>query len=178
MNYGYICFAYSKNELIAKGIAWATKSKWSHSFITIPSILGKEMALEAGGGGIEIVTFDQGYRNNPNQQYEVYKFKYNQSLIDNSISSCLNELETPYGYLEYIWFIWRCLNKLFNRDIKSQNNWIQKGTVCSGLCRKFLTWCGLGDLFKDFGIDSANAQDLYEIVLSSPDLFELIEKKD
>lgn len=181
MEYGYICFAYSKNEWIAKAIAKITKSKWSHTFITIPPILGKEMVMEAGQGGIEVVMFDIAYRDNPDQIYEVYKINVDQSKIDASILKNMRDLETTYGFLEYPWFIWRGINSYFGRDIKNQDNWSQQGKVCSGLSRNFITDIDdpiLSALFIKFGKSSTNAQDIYEIVLANPELFTLIEKKD
>lgn len=177
IQYGLVCFAYSKNEWIAKQIAWFTKSQWSHSFITAEPMLGKEMAMEAAGNGVSLVLFDDAYRNNSNQKYETYKFKIEQNAIDQSIIKTASLLESSYGYLHYPWFIWRAINQLFSRDIKKQNNWFQNGTVCSDLVRLYITNAGRGDLFTDFGIDSASAQDLYEIVKANPDLFELVESK-
>lgn len=178
MDYGHVCFAYSKNEWIAKAIAWFTRSKWSHSFITVPKILNKEMVMEAASGGTEMITFDQGYRNNPNQSYEIYRLKVDPATIDKGILKCLDNLEMPYGFLQYPWFMWRSLNRLFGRDIKKQDNWSQKNEVCSGLVESFLWGCDLDSLFADFGSNSVTAQDVYNIVLAHPELFELIEKKD
>lgn len=175
MDYGYVCFAYSKNEWIARAIAWFTGSQWSHSFITVPSMLGKQMALEAAGSGVSMVAFDSAYRNNPNQNYAVFRFKADQFAINCAILRCVEMLETPYGYAEYPWFVWRGINKALGRDIKSQNNWSQQGTVCSGLVRMYLEESGYATLLSGFGKDSANAQDVYEAVLAHPELFELVE---
>lgn len=177
MEYGYLCFAYSKNEWIAKAIAWVTKSQWSHTFITVPPMLGKEMAMEAGQGGTEMVMFDKAYRQDPNQKYEAYRVKVDKKFIDESILKCMDNLEMPYGYLEYFWFMWRSINLWFGRDIKSQNNWSQKDEVCAGLSELFLNNLYLQVLFKDFGINSVNAQDIYSIVKAHPELFELVESK-
>lgn len=178
MEYGFVCFSYSKNEWIAKAIAWFTKSQWSHSFITVPNILGHEMAMEAAGKGVSMVLFDLAYRNNPNQAYEIYRFNITQDYKDYAILESMDLLETSYGLLEYPWFIWRYLNKAVGRDIKSYNNWSNKGTVCSELVRLYAQAAGYGHLFDGLGIASASAQDVYEIVLSHPELFELIEKKN
>lgn len=176
IKYGFICFAYSKNETIAKLIAWSTKSKWSHSFITLPPILGKEIALEADSQQVAITKFDLSYRDNANQSYEVYRFKVDQSIIDSAILNMLNSLEESYGYLEYLWFMWRYFNLLFGRDIKSHDNWIQQGVVCSGLVRQYIEFLGYGNLFSEFGKDAMSAEDIYKIVKNNP-LFELIESK-
>jgi hypothetical protein len=178
MKYGYIGFAYTKNEWIAKAISWFTKSKWSHSFITIPPMLDKEMVMEAVKGGVEVDMFERGYRNNHNQRYEIYKFNCNKSDIDSAIIVCANHLQESYGFLQYPWFMWRSLNKLFGKDIKDQNNWSSRGEVCSDLTRRFIEGSGHKELFKEYGTDSATAQDIYEIVKNNPQLFELIEKKD
>ena len=178
MEYGYVCFSYSKNEWIAKAIAWFTNSQWSHTFITISPILGKEMVMEASSGGTQTILFDKAYRNNTNQKYEVYKLKIDQDIIDQAIIDCLDNLEMPYGYFEYPWFIWRFINKWFGKDIKSQNNWSTKNEVCAGVTDTFLVRCSLDFLFKDFGKNSITAQDIYEIVLANPHLFELIEKQE
>lgn len=178
MEYGYVCFAYSKNEWIAKAIALCTKSKWSHTFVTVPPCLGKEMVMEAASGGTEMVLFDIAYRNNADQKYEVYRVKISKESIDQSILKCIENLEMPYGYLEYPWFVWRAINSWFGRDIKNQDNWHTKYEVCSGVTNNYIVNLSLGSLFNGFGNNSVNAQDIYEIVLAHPELFELIEKKD
>lgn len=178
MDYGYVCFAYSKNEWIAKAIAWFTKSKWSHTFITVPSMLGKEMVMEAGAGGVEMVTFDKAYRNDSSQAYEVYRVKLPQEVIDRAILKCMESLELPYGYLEYPWFIWRFINRWFGRDIKGQNNWSTSKKVCAGLVDIYEDELGLQAYSEAFGNNSITAQDIYEIVKAHPEVFELVESKD
>lgn len=178
MEYGHVCFAFSKNEWIAKAIAWFTKSQWSHTFLTVPPMLGKEMVMEAGGGGVEMVTFDQAYRNNSGQKYEVYRVKLSPETINQAISKCMDKLEMPYGYLEYPWFIWRFMNKWVGRDIKAQDNWSTNLEVCAGLVDIYLDELGLQALSKDFGNNAISAQDIYEIVKAHPELFELVESKD
>jgi len=178
MEYGYVCFAYSKNEWIAKVIAWFTKSQWSHCFITVPPMLEQEMVMEASEGGVEMITFNSAYRNNPTQKYEVYKVNCSQESTDQAILTCMGQLEVGYGFKHYPWFMWRSLCKLFGKDIKSQDNWCHSGDVCSDLTRLRLESGGLKDLLAGFGKNSASAQDLYEIVKTYPEFFELIESKN
>lgn len=178
MEYGYVCFAYTKNKWYDWAIAKATKSKWSHSFITCPPMLGKEMVLEAADGGVEATGFDLSYRTNPDVAYEVYRLKVSQDFKDASILNRMKELEVSYGFLEYPWFIWRYINAFFGRDIKSHNNWCQNGTeVCSQFLREYIEDCNLSSLFSGFGKGSVAPQDIYNVVLARPDLFELVESK-
>jgi hypothetical protein len=178
MEYGHVCFAYSKNEWIAKAIAWVTKSQWSHSFFTAPPMLNREMAMEAASTGTSMTPFDVSYRNNPNQKYEVYRMKCDPAMVDEAVSKCMDELETMYGYEEFPWFMWRSLLLRFGKDIKAKDNWSQQGIVCSGYVRHFISYAGYDSLFAGFGKNSANAQDVYNIVKAHPELFELIESKD
>ena len=100
-------------------------------------MLGSEMCMEADGGGISVCSFDQHYRNDLTQQYQIFRFKLvSQATIDASIQNRIQELEVAYGYLEYPWFIWRYLNRMVGRDISGHDNWCQNGTkVCSQFLR-------------------------------------------
>jgi hypothetical protein len=178
MEYGYVCFAYTKNKWYDWCIAKLTRSQWSHAFITCPPMLNNEMAMEATRDGVTMCSFDERYRQDPSQIYQVFRFKIDQVAKNASIQNRIKELETLYGYLEYPWFAWRYLNSAFGRDIKSQNNWCQNGTeVCSQFVIEYISDCGCASLFNSFGKGSAAPQDVYEIVLAHPELFELIESK-
>jgi hypothetical protein len=178
IDYGYVCFAYTKNKWYDWCIAKVTKSKWSHSFLTCPPILGKEMAMEACDNGVDVTLFDSSYRNNINESYAIYKMKISKVCKDKSIKNRMKELERSYGYLEYPWLMWRYLNSLFGRDIKSQNNWCQNGTViCSQLLREYISDCGFSYLFEGYGKGSVTPEDIYQIVLKNPKIFKLIESK-
>ena len=178
-NYGHIVLAFTIDNFDGKIIKFFTRSKWSHSFITIPDILGRPMCLEAADSGVSALAFDYGYKNDPVENYNKWNVKLPKEVKDYAISECLNDLQTKYGYLELPWFGWRAfLLWAFNKDIKSENNWCQKGTICSELCVKYLTLCGLGYLFKDFGNGSVSPQDIENIMLAHPELFELEEIKE
>ena len=176
--YGYIVFSYTKNEWIAKQIAWFTDSKWSHCFFTVPPMLGREMVMEAVAGGVSVAQFDLCYRANIDQAYEVYRFKISQENIDQAICKTMDLFEVAYGFLHYVWFIYRTICKKLGKDIKSQDNWASKnGEVCSDLLRHYIEASGYKSLFEGYGQDSAAPQDIYDIVLAHPELFELTEKK-
>lgn len=174
-DYGYVCFSYS-NVWYDWCITKVTASRWSHAFITIPSIVGKQMVLQAVTSGVSAVPFDSAYRNNDKISYEIYKFKIKKGKIDSSISRCMNRLGTSYGFLEYPWLLWRALNMLVGRDIKSHSNWCEQGTICSGLVRSYIEECGY-NFFSEFGKDAVNPQDAYVVIKSHPELFELVESK-
>lgn len=178
MQYGYVCVSNSKKEFTARIIRFFTRSKWSHSFVTIPDLLDTPMAMEAAGSGVSICSFNKHYRDNDGQAYKVYRFQGDASAIDASLRSLLTELQTGYGYLELPWFAWRSICRYFGKDIKAKDNWSQAGTICSELVAQYITNAGYSDFFSQFGKGSVNAQDIYEILESNPETFELIESKE
>lgn len=178
MNYGYIVLSINKYNWLSKCIRWFTNSKYSHSFVIIPSILEVPMAIEAGATGVDAVRFDNQYIYDNTQGYEIWKINAPQHLIDESIKLLLNDLELQYGYLQYPWFIWRKLNKIFGKDIKWQDNWNKDGMICSQLCVSHLKYCGFESVFNGYGNGSVAPQDLQDIFTRYPDLFEKIEVKE
>jgi hypothetical protein len=175
MNSGNLVLATSKSSFISKCIRWFTQSQFSHSFVTMPDVLGFPMCIEAAEGGVDYMRFDAEYSSNQDSSYEVWNIKISQSVKDAAMQSILNDLETNYGFLEYPWFMWRKLNSLFGRDIKSQNNWNTDGMICSQLCVAYLTACGLSNIFAGYGKGSVAPQDLSVIFHAHPELFELIQ---
>ena len=172
MGYGCIVIANSKNGIVPAIIRFITKGP-SHSLITIPDSVGVPMCMEAADVGIAVLRFDKGYTQNADQEISIFEVNVPDVVKDKAIAVCFDRLETSYGFLELPWFIWRSLNKLFGKDIKKNDNWSQNGTICSELCRLYLTECGLGYLFDGFGKSSLNAKDLQDILLANPQLFTL-----
>lgn len=171
MEYGNIVLANTKKGFVQQAIKWFTKSQFSHSFVTMPDILGIPMCIEACEGGVDMCRFDKGYINDSNQAYEIWSVNVPKETKDWAIKLVMNELETGYGFLEYPWFIWRKLNLLFGKDIKAQNNWYKGGTICSELCVEYLIACGLGHIFEGYGEGSIAPQDLQDIFKEHPVIF-------
>jgi hypothetical protein len=172
--YGNIVLASTKSGFIPTAIKWMTNSEFCHSFITIPSILGVPMCIEAAEGGVDTTRFDTGYENNQNEGYEVWNIKIDQSIKDAAMVSILNDLEIGYGFLQFPWFIWRKINSIRGIDIKRQDNWDSNGMICSQLCVAYLKACGL-NVFDGYGQGSLAPQDLQDIFMSHPELFEKVD---
>lgn len=177
MEYGHVVLASTKSGFVPNAIKWFTGSPFSHSLVTTPDILEVPMCIEAAESGVDFTRFDKTYIDDPGQTYQVWKIKVSQEIKNEAIKHLLNELQVGYGFLEYPWFMWRRLNRLFGRDIKSQNNWNTSGMICSELCVEYLIACGLSKTMKDYGEGSIAPQDLQDIFKANPQLFELIEQK-
>lgn len=136
------------------------------------------MCIEGSGQGVDLVDFDIAYRNNPDQNYEVYcLIRTPSENKDRALNELLMDLEDPYSYLSLPWFIYRYLLRRIGIDIKHKNNWYHNLFICSGLVRKYLDLCDLSCLTTAYGVGSLSAEDLYQLVRSRPYLFKMVEKK-
>lgn len=177
-DYGHIVISCNKKGFFPKVIRFVTGSKFSHTLLTIPSVCGEEMGLEAAHVGVAALPFETFYRKNRNLSYRVYRFKADPKARDRAIVNALFNLQKGYGFLELAWFVWRSLNKFLGRDIRSQKNWSQAGIICSELVAAYISDAGYPFLFAGFGMGSINAQDVFETCESHPEIFELIEIKE
>jgi hypothetical protein len=173
--YGHLVLANTKSGFIPSAIKWVTNSQFSHSFVTVPDILSTPMCIEAAEGGVDMTRFDTSYADNQSEGYEIWNIKIDQSIKDAAIVSILADLEIGYGFLQFPWFVWRKLNLLFGREIKQQNNWDTNGMICSQLCVAYLKACGLGYVLAGYGNGSIAPQDLQDIFVAHPELFEKTE---
>jgi hypothetical protein len=177
MEYGYIVLASSKTGFFPNAIKWFTQSQFSHSLVTTPDVLGIPMCIEAAEGGVDACRFDTGYINNSDQSYEVWEINVSQEVKDKAIQSIMNDFELTYGFLQYPYFVYRRICLLFGKDVKSQNNWISQGMICSQLCVAYLKACGLSSYFVGYGQGSIAPQDLQNIFKSYPEMFKLVSTK-
>ena len=175
MSYGQIVLATNTVGFFPAAIRLFTGSKFSHSLVLTPPILDIPMGIEAVEGGVDSVRFDKNYINDTTQGYEIWEIKIDLSIKDAAIKTVLSELQTPYGYLEYLFFLWRRINYWLGRDIKSQDNWFSKGIICSQLCVDYLNACGLSQVLNGYGKGSICPQDLQDIMIAHPELFEKVE---
>lgn len=177
MIYGNICLATSRTSFLSKMIRWFTRSSFSHSFVTMPDVLGVPMCIEASEGGVDMARMDLNYTSNADEALEVWELSAPLDAKNKAVQSVLSDLEITYGILEYPWFIWRRICGLFGKDIRSRDNWNQGGMICSQLCVAYLSACGLSSIFAGYGKGSVAPQDLREIMLAHPELFKLTSSK-
>ena len=176
MKNGNICLCNNKTGFIPTLIKFITSSTFSHSLITVPDVLGISMCIEAAETGVDFTRFDTGYMNNLSEGYEVWNIKIDQSIKDKAIIAMLSDLETSYGFLQFPFFVCRKFCLFFEKDIKAKNNWFAKdGMICSQLCVAYLNACGLSGVLIGYGQGSVAPQDLQNIFMAHPELFEKVE---
>ena len=164
----------------SNGVKSITKSKWSHSFLLMGDACGELSVLEAELS-ISAVPWQREYVEKDADYYESYRpTSASQEDIDRATKYCYyNYSGEAYGFLEIPWFIYRIyMQRWFGYTPKK--NWSSDGIFCSELVFDYLYQLGgeYRDLLKDFTPDTASPQDLYNLVLSRPDLFQFIVKRE
>lgn len=179
---GSIGFSNNKTSFIGKLIRLFTNSGITHSFIiTFPR--GNDVWFEEASNVVAEGKFENNYVNDPNTSYWVYKIKDGlvpEATTDTALQYCLdNYLGVEYGFFQLLWFPYRWLMSKFGKDIRKQKNWMSDGVICSELVYDYLTQLGpqFADLVKDFNSDTIQAQDILDIVIAHPELFELVDQK-
>lgn len=173
--YGYLVLADNKKGFVPSAIKWFTNSEFSHSFITMPDILGIPMCIEAAEGGVDFTEFDHSYLDDPTEGYEIWDINVSQNIKDDALRTILGNLEESYGFFQFGFFIWRRINLLFGRDIKSNNNWVKSGIICSELCVDYIKACGLSNTLVGYGDGAISPQDLQNIFKAHPENFTFIK---
>ena len=174
MDYGKGCIvlANTKKSFLSTIIRFFSRSRFSHTFVTMPSIVGVPMCAEDSSAGVDILRFDTGYLQNPSESIEIWQLSISDQAKDAGLLAVVNELEQGYAYASLPWFGWRWFNGLFGKDISNQNNWSLKNDVCSGLVRdRYMVGAGIGSLLAKFGKNSVWPEDISQVMNARPDLF-------
>lgn len=169
-----------KSNWYSNAVKAITRSKWSHAFLLMGNACNELSVLESQLN-ILCVPWIREYVKRDNDYYEVFKpIKASQEDIKRATHYCYYEYSGEvYGFLEIPWFVYRIYAKRWFGYI-AKKNWSSDGIFCSELVFEYLYQLDgeYRELLKDFTPDTASPQDLYELVLSRPDLFEFIIKRD
>jgi hypothetical protein len=180
---GMIFLSNNKKGFFPAAIRFFTSSKISHSGLGFFPFGNNPSVIEAGSL-VQVVPFAKHYKLDESKQYWAYQLIKVKST--NEMNQSLNKLfyqfaGVQYGYLQLIWFMYRWINeKIFRRDVRHQKNWLSDGVICSELCWHYLNNFGgeYAELVSGFNPDTIQAQDIWNLILSRPDLFRLAEKKE
>jgi len=187
---GQIGFSNTKGKIFLSGlIRFFTGSKFSHSFICYYPLDDMELVFEANEL-MMLTPFDRHYRNNPDQEYEIYEIKQfengdaiTKDMVTSSLKQCyLQYSNVKYGYTQLLWFIWRwILEKLHIKvDLKKERKWFKKGIICSELVYLYLKTLDhpiINEELNNFQPNTINPEDIRKIFLKYPEIFKLKEIK-
>ncbi len=186
LNPGQFYFSNNKSGFFPKLVRFFTKSKLSHCGIVFFNLgFGAETVIESTTL-VQVVPFQRNYRDSKNEEYIVFE------LIDKTLSRQKIDLDKilidlfkeysgqSYGYFQLLWFVFRWFVGLFGFDISNHKNWFTQNVICSEVLFQYLKALKilvLDEKLKKFNSDTVQAQDLFDIVKSCPDIFRVVEFK-
>lgn len=177
---GDIGFAGKRKGFYPNAVRWFTASRWSHCLVVTPPVLGHLSVIEAD---LMVVMrpWEKEYVERNNDYYEIWRpKKVTESKIFNACASLYRQdAGEIYGFLAISWFAVRQLFSKIGITIAG-NNWFPSGEICSETQWQYLVNLG-GEyrvLFEGLGENENSPEDLYRLVISRPDLFEFVEKRD
>lgn len=151
-----IGFCYPKTfNPISWLIKKITKSNWSHCFIVLDQNVGDDaLILESHMyGGIKLNLLSKY----SNHNFELY-----------SLNGSGYSVEPLKPYIGYVYGYTQLFGYVIAKIFRLKKNPITWDIVCSELVLKFLKEGSLSNEFNDLEINSATPQDIYDIVVKSP----------
>lgn len=177
---GDIGFGGKRKGFYPKAVRWFTASRWSHCFVVMPQYLDELSVLEADLK-VQLVPFQKEYVEKNADYYEIWRPK---GITKSEIWRACADLYRSdageiYGFLQILWFAFRQgLGKLGIRV--GGRNWFPSGEICSETHWGYLSRLPreIGRQTRLMGEDECSPEDLYQMVRSRPDLFELVARRD
>ncbi len=170
---GDIAFSYPKKlGFYSRAVRWFTNSKWSHCFYVAPPYMGELMVIETDLK-IQVVPFHKEYVVKNADAFEVYT--PSMASMDDRYLACSKAFKETagqtYGFLSILWF---ALKMLFRAGWK--DNFFTDGVICSELLLIYLKNLGgpYADAFSHLTVNETSPQDIYEVVVFRPDLFQKV----
>lgn len=177
---GMVFFSNNKKGLFPKLIRFFTESKISHSgLITHP--LGGVASVQEASQVVQVVPFER-YLKSKTEEYVVYRIKpelVSQDIMREALRQCHLEFSgVHYGVLQCVWFVYAWAYKKITKRkyVPRGKNWFTQGLVCSELIYWYLYKLGnqFFSLVRHFNPDTIQAQDLLDIVIANPQIFEKV----
>ena len=174
---GDIAFSYPVElGFYSRGVRFFTKSFWSHSFHLSIDYLGQRMVFETDLKA-QLVPFEKEYIEKKADAYEIWRpIKATApEILHATKHSYFSIAGETYGFLSIPWFAVREMVYWITKK-KLWKNFKTEGAICSESLIVYIQALGgeYLEAFKSLTRDETSPEDIYRIVKSRPDLFELI----
>lgn len=167
-----ICFS-GGNSFIQRAIRYFTKCDFSHSFVTMNGPNNIICALETTSTIVCLSPTRVKYsEKNYVECWRLVDPGGRQALEINSNLAFSNYAGHWYGYLSYIWFIYRWIMRNLKIEPKKMWDWCNSGITCTELTLKSFPY---SDLLPEGRDDNTFApKELHDIVVKNKHLFEFV----
>ena len=173
---GDIAFSHPvKLGFYSRAVRFFTRSRWSHCFFMPHNYLGKTVVMEADLC-VQIVPFQKEYVEKKSDCYEIFRpIKASKLEIISASEKCFNLVAgTQYGFIDIPWHALKAIAGWIG--IKLENNPIETGTICNDVLYCYLDHLNAEykESIKHLKMNDTNPQEIYDIVINRPDLFEFV----
>jgi len=160
------------NSFIQNAIKYFTKSQFSHSFVVMDGPYRSLSILETTSTIVSLTPFSTKI-SEPNyiEMWEVISTIEIKDILKNNY---LTYAAQWYGYLSYLWFMWRWFWRLLGIEKNVMWKWAVTGQTCTELtCNGYL--CILfPEIFVGKDINTIAPEELRVIMLANPDKFKCL----
>jgi hypothetical protein len=157
------------NGFMQRAIKFFINSEFSHSFIVVDGPNGVISALETTDTRVCVTPIDRKLKeNNYVKIYDVYASEDDKSQsIEHTFNSYSGNI---YGYLSYLWFIWRWFCRLFGVEKNIMWGWVSSGVTCSEVTTAYLKEI-YPNIFESMDLNAITPRELYKIITENNDKF-------
>lgn len=162
------------NAWIQRQIMFFTQSNYSHSFVIFKGLSGVDV-LETTETIVCVSPLERKIRES--NEVEIWEPKASEQEKEAALRMVYEKYAAKwYGYLSYIWFIYRWAMRKIGKEPTIMWKWCTDGVTCTELTVAYL--CCLNDeyvqIFKERDINSQSPEELKKIMVSHPKLFDYI----
>jgi hypothetical protein len=166
------------DQLIQRAIKFFTRSNWSHSF-SVMTVAGHLSTIDTTSTIVEVAPFENKLKEK--DYFEIWTpTKASEEEINQAISKTYKEYSAKwYGYLSYLWFMYRYSLRLLEIEPIKMWSWANHGVTCTELTCFFIESLGgqYKDLFEGKDLNTQSPQELYDIVTNNTHLFKYVLSK-
>jgi hypothetical protein len=162
-------------SFIQKAIEYFSRSPFSHSFVIIDGPEDKTSVLETSDTIIQVVPLER--KLSEPDMVEIYEPIASKKAKHRALSASYQAYAgTWYGYMSYIWFIYRWLMRKFGKEPQHMWHCFNHGTICSELVSHYLFNLGgaHAKLLDGRDLNTLSPQEIYELIQQNPSLFRFV----
>lgn len=163
------------NSFIQKAIRFFTKSDFSHSFPISIGFEGVLSTFETTSTIVSSVPIE--HKLAEPDWIELWEPICSEDIRRQALKEVYKEYAgTWYGYLSYLWFMYRWLIRKFGKEPKHVWSWADNNVTCTELTCYYIAKLGpeFAALFSDLDYSAQSPEELIIIMKSNPHLFKRI----
>jgi hypothetical protein len=174
INLGAIGFS-GGDSFIQRAIRFFTGSDFSHTFLVMAGPDAEPAALGTTATIVHFVPLEKEV-DSSQWLWVVEPIASDKAKTDAATIIYRHFSGESYGYLSYLWFLYRWAMRQFGYEPMLMWDWAEPGITCTELTARYLSLLGpeFFDLFEGRDYSAIAPEDLRQIVIRNPHLFRVV----